>query len=201
MKKILGCLLLAVASTQIKAQTRYVVRFKDKGTNPYSLSSPGSYLSQRSISRRVRYSINIDSTDLPVTPRYVDSVRMAGTVTVLNVSKWLNSVSIQTTDAAAITKINSLPFVQSVFPVGSRTTSVQSGKFDPEKTQLNFSAQRENDINADFFNYGSSFTQVHIHNGEFLHNIGLRGETMLIGMLDAGFNNYKTVKAFDSVRT
>ena len=55
-------------------------------------------------------------------------------------------------------------------------------------------------VTADVYDYGLSAAQVAIHNGQFLHNIGLRGQNMIIGMLDAGYQNYLTVKAFDSVR-
>ena len=79
MKKILlilfvslfGC--IAIINAQF---SRYIIKLKDKGTNPYSISNPIQYLTQRSIDRRTRYNIAIDSTDLPVTPRYIDSIRM-----------------------------------------------------------------------------------------------------------------------------
>ena len=204
MKRFFGCLItvLALSQTSRAQVSRYIVRFKDKASTPYSLNTPSAYLSQRAIDRRKRYSVAIDSTDLPVTPRYIDSVRLAGVVTIFNASKWLNSVSIQTTDAAALTKINSLPFVQSVSGSALRTTNSVAGndKFEIEREQEPTSQLKENGITSDFYNYGLSIDQVHIHNGEFLHNIGLRGQTMIIGMLDAGFNNYLTVKAFDSVR-
>jgi serine protease AprX len=203
MKKLFGCLLTALALSQIgEAQvTRYIIQFTDKGSNPFSLSNPSAYLSQKAIDRRTRYSIAVDSTDLPITPRYIDSIRMAGAVTILNRSKWLNSVSIETTDAAALSKINSFPFVKSMSGIALRmATPVQSnGKFDLEKEQPS-SGLREMGVSSDVFDYGMSFSQVHIHNGEFLHNIGLRGQNMIIGMLDAGFNNYLNVKAFDSAR-
>lgn len=214
MRKFSWCLISVILIAQVsKAQTRFIVKFKDKGNNPFSLSNPIAYLSQRAIDRRTRYSITIDSADLPVTPSYVDSVRLAGAVTILNVSKWLNSVSIQTTDAAAISKINSFPFVQSASAIASRpilinqglhnkfNSAIQSAKCILTKNSFNNSHPNKTfNITSDFFNYGASYNQVHIHNGEFLHNIGLRGQSMIIGMLDAGFNNYLTVKAFDSVR-
>lgn len=201
MKKILGCLLFALVLSQIsEAQTsRYIIKFKDKGTNPYSISNPSAYLSARSIARRTRYSIPIDSTDLPITPRYIDSVQLSGAVTIINKSKWLNSVSIQTTDANALAKINTFPFVQSVTGIAPRMMNPNT----PEKFERGGEGllqQRQMDITSDFFNYGNSFNQVHIHNGEFLHNIGLRGQSMVIGIMDAGFQNYLTVKAFDSIR-
>ena len=203
MKRILGCLVAvwALSLTSEAQLSKYIIKFRDKGSNSFSFSNPAAYLSQKAIDRRTRYSIAIDSSDLPVTARYLDSIRLSGTVTILNVSKWLNAVSIQTTDAAALAKIRTFPFVQVVSGIALRTTSAISGgdKFEKEKEQLPVQL-KETGVTADFFNYGQSFDQVHLHNGEFLHNIGLRGQNMVIGMLDAGFNNYVTVKAFDSVR-
>ncbi len=198
MKKILAGILFTLLFLQdARAQTTYIIRFYNKGTNPFTLSSPSGYLSQRSIERRSKYSIAIDSTDLPVTPRYIDSVVLAGDVNVLNVSKWLNAVTIQTTDDDALAAINAFPFVQSVTGIAARRMPVQPrNKLEKDSP----GAAREMDITADHFNYGSSFNQVNLNYGEFLHNIGLRGQNMQITMLDAGFNNYKTVKAFDSVR-
>jgi hypothetical protein len=76
MKKLIvvligSCLLF----TDIHAQfTRYVVKLKNKGGNPFSLSAPTAYLSQRAIDRRTKYGIAIDSTDLPVTPSYITQI-------------------------------------------------------------------------------------------------------------------------------
>ena len=200
MKKFSWCLLIAMAMVQAgNTQTKYIITFRNKATNPFSISSPTAYLSQRAVDRRTRYGIAIDSTDLPITPRYIDSIRSSGTVTVLNTSRWLNAVSIQTNDASALSKINSFTFVKSVSSIATRIASPsQNNKIEENENPLQ--QPRETGIQADFYNYGSSFSQVHIHNGEFLHNIGLRGQQMQIGFLDAGFNNYLTVKAFDSAR-
>jgi serine protease AprX len=201
MRKGICCLLSALVMTQCTiAQTRYIVQFRDKGSSPYSLATPLSYLSQRSIDRRSRYAIPIDSTDLPMTPRYVDSVRLSGTVTILNRSKWLNSVSIQTTDPGALSKIYSFPFVRSVAAIAARSFTGRSNKFLLEENQLAFSAGKEMGTGSDFYSYGSSFAQIHIHNGEFLHDIGLRGQGIVIGIPDGGFQNYLNATAFDSAR-
>ena len=204
MKRFFGCLLTVWALTQTsEAQvSRYIIRFKDKGSNPYTLNNPSAYLSQRAIDRRTKYSIAIDSTDLPVTPRYIDSIRLAGNVTILNASKWLNSVSIRTNDASALAKINSFSFVQSVSGIALRiaNSTMPVDKFEIERYQQSLAPLKEAGVSSDYYSYGSSYGQLHIHNGEFLHNIGLRGQNMIIGMLDAGFNNYLSVKAFDSVR-
>lgn len=206
MKKLLLFFCLVAMARLCEAQsTRYIVRFRDKGTNPFAISNPSPYLSARAISRRTNYSIPIDSTDLPVTPRYVDSLRLAGNVTILNVSRWLNQVSIQTTDAAALGKINSFPFVISVATIAPRTNpgaANPEGKFRSAMNSLGEAAAapaRLFNVQANYFNYGQSFNQVHMHWGELLHNIGLRGQNMVVAVLDAGFQNYTTLRSFDSI--
>lgn len=200
MKAFVFAFLFFTTSANAQTFSRYLVRFKDKATNPYSLANPSQYLSQRAIDRRTKYSIALDSTDLPVTSRYIDSIRLAGNVTILNVSKWLNQVSIQTTDATALAKINSFPFVQSSSPIASRLATGRS-KGTKEHLQKKKASQNKKAFNpaTDYYNYGSSYAQIHIHNGEALHNIGLRGQGMIIGILDAGFFQYTSLKAFDSV--
>ncbi len=198
-KKLLWlCFVLFVTQSAQSQLNRYIIRFKHKGNSPFSISNPQAYLSAKAITRRTNYNISIDSTDLPVTPRFIDSIRNAGAVTILNVSKWLNSVTIRTTDAAALTKINSFPFVQSATAIAAKVHSVSADDLDTENEIT--STQRSARTLADFFNYGFSSNQIKMHNGQFLHNIGLRGQNMVIGVLDGGFQNYLTVKSFDSAR-
>lgn len=202
MKKILPVLLVILFGADIaQAQfTRYIVRFKNKGGTPYTLSNPQAYLSQRAVNRRTLYNIPLDSTDLPVTPAYVTQVRNIPNVTVLNISKWLNGITIQTTDAGAIAAINALPFVQGTIGVAARGESGRPVTDKWETVEEFTESSRPGGITADYFNYGtSSYNEIHLHNGEFLHNIGLRGQGMQIAMLDNGFNNYTNLKAFDSI--
>jgi serine protease AprX len=193
--------------SNVNAQfTRYIVKLKNKNGTPYTFFNPQAYLSQRAIDRRTRYNISIDSTDLPVTPSYVTQIGNTPNVTVLNVSKWLNSITIQTTDPNAITTINSFSFVQSTSGIAARIANSNSinepySKFETDFTAIDNSTLRIRQIISDYFNYGtSSFNEIHLHNGEFLHNIGLRGQSMQIAMLDNGFNNYTSPNfhAFDS---
>src|SRR6188508_2923433 len=201
MKKLIvvligNCLLF----TDIHAQfTRYVVKLKNKGGNPFSLSTPSAYLSQRALDRRTKYGVAVDSTDLPVTPSYVTQIRNVPLVTVLNISKWHNSVTIQTTDPNAITTINGLPFVQSVAAIATRTQNNITGKLITAD-QPYIPSQRGTDMTGDFFNYGAgSLAEINLHKGQFLHNIGLRGQGMVIAILDGGFFNFTTLDAMDSI--
>jgi len=121
MKGIVLCLLLNLFFWNGYAQsTRYIIRFRNKGNNTFTLSNPTAYLSQRAIDRRIRYHIAIDSLDLPITKSYIDSVLASGSVTLLNVSKWLNSITIKTTDAAALARIRSFSFVINADSIAAR---------------------------------------------------------------------------------
>ena len=203
MKKYFSLLFFVLGiSITIQAQfSRHIVKLKNKGGSAFTLANPQAYLSQRAIDRRTNYGIAIDSTDLPVTPNYITQIRNIPGVTVLNVSKWLNAITIHATDPAALTAVGNLPFVESVAglarlngsdPERESKQPVQTDPYIPVAGKLN-------DVQADYFNYGTgSYNEIHLHNGEFLHNIGLRGQGMQVAVLDGGFQNYNTLDAFDS---
>src|SRR5437016_6028277 len=105
MKKLLTLagLIIAGSSWAQTQYTRYIIQLTDKKGNTYSLSNPAAYLSAKAITRRTNQHISIDSTDLPITTAYLDSIRKVPYVTLLNISKWLNQVLIQTSDTSALT--------------------------------------------------------------------------------------------------
>jgi hypothetical protein len=186
----------------ISAQlSRYVVQLKNKGATVYTLADPSAYLSAQAIQRRNRYHIPIDSSDLPVPVSYVAQIDAVPGVTILNVSRWLNAVAIQTNDANAINTINGFAFVKNVSGVAARPAGKTVNKF-PVVSASPVGAGKPEGATTDYFNYGAgSYAEIHLHHGEFLHNIGLRGQGMRIAMLDGGFYSYTTLDAFDSVNT
>jgi serine protease AprX len=201
-KRLLLFLLSAIVFSESHAQfTRYIVRLKNKGATTFTIANPAAYLSTRAITRRTKYNIAIDSSDLPVPSSYVIQIKNIPNVTVLNVSKWLNAVDIQTSDPNAITAINALPFVQSTSTLAARIGDGRiRDKFNEENLTTPLSNSRTEGVEGDFFNYGTaSYNEIHLHKGEFLHNIGLRGQGMQIAMLDAGYFNYTALKSFDSI--
>lgn len=196
----LGVAIFFFATSSSAQFTKYIVRFKDKAGTPFTINDPSKFLSAKSIQRRIKQNITIDETDLPITPSYIDSVRLSGNVTILDKSKWLNQVCIETIDTVALAKINNMPFVINSQPL-MRPVNAQSprnNKFT-EQTDSIAAPQSVNNV-TDFYNYGNSTRQIHIHEGEYLHNKGFHGEGMLLAILDAGFYHYLTLPAFDSVR-
>jgi hypothetical protein len=121
----------------------------------------------------------------------------------LNVSKWLNQVAIQTSDANAIAKINAWPFVKKTAGVAPRISSTNDqpiNKFGEGIVPLPSSGNRVNGELGDSAYYGNMYKQIHVHEGDYLHNLGFTGKGMRIAILDAGFLSYKTNPVFDSVR-
>lgn len=188
--------------------TKYIVKFKDKNGTPFSINEPAKFLSARAIERRTKQQIAIDETDLPIVPAYIDSIRSVANVTFLDGSKWLNQIAISTTDSMAILKINSFSFVVKTSPVKRKILPnvagrKQSGEFitrNKFNEQIKgISSPASPPVAGNYYSYGNSLGQVHIHNGEYLHNNGFRGQGMLIAIIDAGFYHYQTLPAFDSV--
>jgi len=201
MNKFLVCIFLLVNSIGSKAQlNRYLVTFKNKNNSAYSLSNPIEFLSQRAIDRRLRYNINIDSTDLPINNNYVEAVRTSGAVSILNQSKWMNQISIESRDASALTAIANFPFVENIRGIASRSSMNALSKFADDTTTslpLNNTISKTHQENV--YQYGASNAQIKIHQGDFLHNHGFNGLGMQIAIIDAGFYHYNSLPTFDSL--
>ena len=72
----------------------YRVVLKDKAGTPYSITSPEKFLSLKSVERRRRQGIAIDSTDLPVSPDYIRAIGKRG-LSVVGKSKWNNTLLVK----------------------------------------------------------------------------------------------------------
>ncbi|MBA2423210.1 MAG: S8 family serine peptidase, partial [Chitinophagales bacterium] len=194
--KTLFTVLFIAVSTACFSQTstyhRYIIEFIDKENNPYSVTNPSEYLSQRAIDRRTRYNIAITSNDLPVTPDYVEQVRNTG-VKLLNKSKWLNSISIETDDSLALLEIRAFPFVKSSAPIAPRVSGKRVSK---QNESISIAGKASGDHAID---YGKSVDEINMISGNSLHLQGFRGEGMMIAVFDVGFFNAPNLAVFDTL--
>ncbi|HXB30933.1 MAG TPA: S8 family peptidase [Puia sp.] len=184
---------------------KYLVHLKDKNNNGFSIANPASFLSDKSIQRRTKQNISIDSTDLPVTAAYIDSISSLHALRILNKSRWFNQVLIGLSDTSVLQQVMQFSFVISSEPVNNRQIKKIPGRISVNQHPaiLGISAVTANPnclIVTDSINYGESQSQVYIHNGEYLHDLGFRGEGMTVAILDDGFNSYLSNPAFDSLR-
>ncbi|NJK97908.1 MAG: hypothetical protein HC905_26040 [Bacteroidales bacterium] len=104
-------------------------------------------------------------------------------------SRWLNTVTVKIQDTALLQKLDNFSFVKKTI------------KSQPIRIVLNQTEDSQNPYSQiyDSAHYGASYRQIHMHYGEFLHNRELRGENMLISVIDAGFNNYQTMSSFNNL--
>lgn len=189
-----------VSGLQLSAQVpRYLISFTDKQNSPYRLNAPSVYLSERALQRRSRQQISIDSTDLPVNPAYIDSLLKAGNVRVVYTLRWTNQAVIRTSDAEALQKIQALPFVKDVNRNANRMMDDGEMINDSDRPQgiITAPARRTGTTDID---YGSAYTQIHLHEGEYLHNRSMKGDGMMIAVFDAGFLSVNNSSAFASLR-
>ncbi len=181
---------------------KYWVRFTNRFNSPYSIENPGEFLSQRALDRRAQFNIPIVENDLPVNPNYIEAVANTG-VTILNASKWFNSVTIYTTDPDALNQISQFDFVLSVSKAGGKPNEEGDFVKDYFKNE-SFALRPEESLHksisaGDSYDYGDAFNQIHMLNGEVLHDMGYDGEGKMIAVLDAGFLNANQIGAFDSL--
>lgn len=168
------------------------VMLVDKQGTPYKLSKPEKYLSPRSIERRKQQGIELDSTDLPVSPVYLKLVREQG-LEIVCMSKWNNSLLVKTTSQEDMEKLSQLPCVKKVVEVFHAPDSFMM----PKRSELNKNAYKIDSVENK--EHGLAHQQIELMNGIRLHEAGFRGKGKLIGILDGGFMNVDSIKAFHSV--
>lgn len=188
--------LLATMAFQLSEASRYFIRFTDKNNSPYSVSNPSAFLSVEAIQRRSNANIPVTIEDIPVNMSYIDSIRTAGAV-ILNVSKWLNGISIEC-DSLVYDQIRTFPFVESTRSIKRIATNAPK---DAKKDPANIPPFRNPVmLRVQNLDYGNSFNQINMINGDYLHDLGFTGEGIPIAVLDAGFYNVDQLEAFDSIR-
>lgn len=177
------------------APGKYWIQFADKANNEYSLDNPHEFLSQRAIERRKRYNIKYSQTDLPVTKKYLDSLKTLG-LEVLNVSKWFNGAIVKTTDTLLLDTIRNISFIGD-FEIKKRSVKQNVPKLQRNRQVILNRNSVENTYNH--YDYGNSENQITLSNGQVLHAKGFNGKGMQIAVIDAGFYKVNELDGFDSL--
>lgn len=202
MKKItflIVVLLTGIISFAQVAPDKYYIQFTDKDNSPYSINNPGEFLTQRSLDRRAKYSIEITEQDIPVNPSYLEGVSATG-AELLFPTKWLNGVTIYTTSSAVIDDVLALPYVVSAVKLISKPTPIEKEYLigeSFERVDKPEGIKSSNSVSS--IDYGSGTNQIAQLNGILLHDEGFMGQGMVIAVLDGGFVGVETQPLFDSL--
>ena len=169
----------------------YRYHLADKHGTPGQLDQPQTFLSKKSVMRRQRQHLPVDSTDLPVSPVYLRELAVEG-VHIVARSRWQNTVTIQSADSLLLVSLAQKPFVKAARLVYVAPDSVAKNEEIYWNIRQDFN--RWDSVRND--PYGMARPQIEMLHGEELHIQGLKGQGMTIAVLDAGFMNYDKIPAF-----
>src|SRR5574344_576408 len=171
----------------------YRIGLKDKAYSSFSLKHPEAFLSARSLERRRRQHIILDSTDLPVSSAYIKQVEARG-VEVIGKSKWNNTLLVRVSNQRALKKLDGLTFVKYMMKVFSAPDSVFERSRSGYRKELEEIAESSDD------EYGATCKQIENLNGRKLHQRGYCGEGKMIAVFDGGFMNADRIPALHSIK-
>lgn len=193
MRTLLACLFACLLLPgQAQKSYKYRIRLKDKANTEYALDAPQAFLSERAIERRKRQQLPLDTTDLPVSRRYVDELRAIGARPVVT-SRWNNTVVVEVTDTLCMERVSTFPFVTEVKKVWTQPDSIPAR--NPKRKK-----EVTDDVKKTGGHYGDALRQIAVHGGDSLHRAGFRGEGMHVAVIDAGFYNADCIKFFRKMR-
>ena len=182
----------------------YIWRYtlKDKQGTTFSLDHPVRWLSHRSVERRKRQGIAVDSTDLPVSTRYLRQIEQAlneqpgngrkksSDWTIIGTSRWNNTVLVRSNDTLQLNRLASLGCMAKAQCVWVSPDSID--RMVKHTYHENFNPW--DSIKGVY--YGNSKEQIEMLSGHRLHNLGHKGKGMTIAVLDGGFQNVDVIPAF-----
>lgn len=147
-------------------------------------------MTDRAYERRLRRAVSSDLSryDLPVDDSYLKAIQNHGG-NLRFVSRWLNAVSVTATDSALLA-LQQLPFVERILPVAYYTKPLPALFLENVIPLKKITA----------FDYGPSLGQIAMLKVDSLHNAGLSGNGVLVGMMDTGFEtNHPAFARMDSL--
>ena len=196
---LLCCAMLGLHAAKVKNPARgtYVYRYylTDKQASPHSIDKPQKFLSRRSLDRRQRQGLQLDSTDLPVPRQYVRQFALKGTE-VLGTSRWQNTVLVRSADTVLLNRLATLPIVREWRCVYVAPDSID--RSEDIRWNVHETFNRWDSVKND--PYGMAREQVETPGGVRMHEAGLTGTGITIAIIDGGFQNFDRIPALQQAR-
>ncbi|HLT06556.1 MAG TPA: S8 family serine peptidase [Cyclobacteriaceae bacterium] len=162
------------------AQDRYAIHYRYKPQTDYHLDVPEELMLAKAVNRRLREGVSLDSTDLPVSPKYIEELKPLVSKIQYH-SKWLNA-SVVVATAEQIAFLEALPFVDRAELVAKGFYDAShGGKMESGRIPVSISLKSKKDNSYDL--------QNEILGIPAMHDMGFTGEGITIAVFDAGFNN------------
>lgn len=175
-------------------QQKYFIYFKDKGVdNGNSLNKSSlaykeavNFLSPRAIERRLKTIGEeiVTFDDLPVYKDYIFQLEK-NKIKIIHQLNWFNAVSAILSDEQ-LEQIKLLPFVKSIEPVKKLYfINDEINKTNIDRLDGNYLLKTSDNLSL---TYGNSFKQLNLSDIPFVHEKGINGSGVIVGLLDSGFD-------------
>ncbi|MBI2427274.1 MAG: S8 family peptidase [Ignavibacteriales bacterium] len=183
---------------------KYWVYFTDKEMSAFSKSSAAAArsigITDRAMQRRAKVHQEIlTNEDLPVSQSYLDRLKSVG-ISIENRSRWFNAATAYLT-SEQVKLLASFSFIKGIEPVRifkrKELPKIESSLLKITEPHL-----------GQKYSYGPSFAQMDMIKAVDVHNIGVSGRGVLVGMLDTGFRwkeheamlNMKVIGEYDFIQ-
>lgn len=176
---------------KVEKKYRYRVTLTDKKNCGYSVKHPEKFLSAKALARRNRYGLKVDGYDLPVSAVYTRQLSALG-LRLHNMSKWNNTVVVETADTMLMARVRQLPFVKATRCVWEGPDSVLVP--EPSNRADEVTNRRDTTLH-NYYGYGQN--QVEMLAVDRLHQAGFRGKGVTIGVIDGGYYNADLMKGIN----
>lgn len=171
----------------------YRIMLTDKNGTPYTTACPEDFLSERAITRRQRQHIDIDSTDLPLSPVYLKKIEASG-IKIVSKSKWNNTVLVRGNDKTQLENLANSDFVKNIKLVW---TSPDSIRLASRREKIRNYTQPSDTVYKT--PYGATFEQINMLGGTYMHENGFTGQGFMIAVMDGGFMNADVIPALKNI--
>lgn len=190
MKSFLSIIFILAMFSSLMGQTKYFIFFTDKNIDNSVLLKKNSSLfveaeknlSSKALERRKKVMGEdnyITYEDLPLSSDYIQSIEKLG-IKIIHKLKWFNAVSCYLTDEQ-LYKVKNLPFVKSIEKV--KTLKI----VQPITYTEQISVPKRLTKTSHLLNYGLSYNQNMLSEIPLVHDLGINGNGVLIGLLDTGY--------------
>jgi hypothetical protein len=159
--------------------------FADETGLAASASAQNATLTARAAMRRAKMGRDrVEFGDLPVRQDFVDQIVSAGG-TLRQKSRWLNAASFEI-DRASLSAMSALPSVRKIDPViGFK--NYPEPVVPPSPPEIGGLQKPMNLLAPDALNYGSSLAQLQQINVPAVHDLGFKGQGVVVCMMDTGY--------------
>lgn len=193
-RKFLVVALLFILPQVVWTQQKYWIFFSDKGYSDSEIAllktTEEKRLTERALKRRAKVLPEdqlIESNDLPLFQPYLNELESIGIIPIVK-SRWLNAISANITEEQRAVVLSST-FVRRVSPVLKYRIELPVSR-DEQRLQKAQIYQLD---------YGISIDQNELIHVPEVHDLGLDGSGVIIGMLDTGYD-YANHEAFEHLK-